>query len=227
VSEEKTDFPPVKGGQSPHEENGPDFTEDAMQEGTQSGELPAETDLVSAEAEADNAEAEADNAEAEADNAEERSSDQILILQKKVKELEDSILRTRAEAENARKRAVKDVESAHRYGNEKVIREILPVKDSLEMGWASVQDSEEVASLAEGLSLTLKMFDDFLERIEVKEIDPVEEMFDPGLHQAMATEPSETAAPGTVLKVFQKGYLLHDRLVRPALVVVSAKKSDE
>ena len=61
----------------------------------------------------------------------------------------------------------------------------------------------------------------------LEEIDPVEEMFDPGLHQAMATEPSETAAPGTVLKVFQKGYLLHDRLVRPALVIVSAKKSDE
>lgn len=132
-------------------------------------------------------------------------------------------LRSQAEMDNMRRRAEKDLESAHKFGLEKFANELLPVKDSLELGLAAVEENsdEAVEKLREGTELTLKMLGTALEKFGIKEINPVGEVFNPEQHQAMTMQESAEAAPNTVLIVMQKGYLLNDRVMRPALVVVS------
>ncbi|HXH04087.1 MAG TPA: nucleotide exchange factor GrpE [Candidatus Competibacteraceae bacterium] len=147
------------------------------------------------------------------------------------KELEDSkakseqhwnlYLTAEAEMQNVRRRAERDKQDAHRYALEKFIGELLPVKDSLELGIAAAQDTVDVQKLREGSELTLKMLAATIEKFGVKELNPLGEKFDPALHQAVAMQPSDQAEPNTVLQVIQKGYLLNDRLVRPALVIVA------
>ena len=154
-------------------------------------------------------------------------SSKIAALEDRNKELEDALLRAKAELDNVRKRAAKDVQSAHKFGTEKFVKEILPLKDSLELGVASAEEGTEISAVKEGFDLTLKMFSDTLGRLEVKELDPLDESFDPEKHQAMTMEYVEGKPPGVVVKVFQKGYLLHERLVRPALVVVSSEKTEK
>lgn len=143
----------------------------------------------------------------------------------------NQLLRANADLENARRRARQDVENAHKYGVERFVQELLPVKDSLEMGLAAASnsDNDSAASLKEGVELTLKMFDSALEKFSVKTVDPVGEAFDPALHQAMTTQESAEHEPNIVIAVMQKGYQLHDRLIRPAMVVVSkaAAPADE
>ncbi len=133
------------------------------------------------------------------------------------------VLRLQAELENLRKRSQRELENAHKYALEKFVQELLPVKDSLEMGLAAVNegDGESAAKLREGMELTLKMLQAALEKFGVKEIDPVGQPFDPERHQAMSTVESDDAEPNTVVTVMQKGYLLNDRLIRPAMVVVA------
>ncbi|MDH5359998.1 MAG: nucleotide exchange factor GrpE [Gammaproteobacteria bacterium] len=132
-------------------------------------------------------------------------------------------LRSQAELDNVRRRAEKDLESAHKFGLEKFANEMLPVKDSLELGLAAVEENsdEAVEKLREGTELTLKMLTSALEKFGIKEINPVGEAFNPEQHQAMTMQESAEAAPNTVLVVMQKGYLLNERVMRPALVVVS------
>ena len=154
-------------------------------------------------------------------------SSKIAALENRNKELEEALLRAKAELDNVRKRAAKDVQSAHKFGTEKFVKEILPLKDSLELGVASAEEGTEISAVKEGFDLTLKMFSDTLGRLEVKELDPIDESFDPEKHQAMTTEYVEGKPSGVVVKVFQKGYLLHERLVRPALVVVSSEKTEK
>ena len=154
-------------------------------------------------------------------------SSKIAELENRNKELEEALLRAKAELDNVRKRAAKDVQSAHKFGAEKFVKEILPLKDSLELGVASAEEGTEISAVKEGFDLTLKMFSDTLGRLEVKELDPIDESFDPEKHQAMTTEYVEGKPSGVVVKVFQKGYLLHERLVRPALVVVSSEKTEK
>ena len=154
-------------------------------------------------------------------------SSKIAELENRNKELEEALLRAKAELDNVRKRAAKDVQSAHKFGTEKFVKEILPLKDSLELGVASAEEGAEISALKEGFDLTLKMFSDVLGRLEVKELDPLDESFDPEKHQAMTTEYVKGKSSGVVVKVFQKGYLLHERLVRPALVVVSSEKPEK
>lgn len=141
----------------------------------------------------------------------------------------NQLLRANAELENARRRARQDVENAHKYGVERFVQELLPVKDSLEMGLAasSNSDNDSAASLREGIELTLKMFDSALEKFSVKTLDPVGDAFDPALHQAMTMQESSEHEPNTVIAVMQKGYQLHDRLIRPAMVVVSKAAAGE
>ena len=154
-------------------------------------------------------------------------SSKIAELENRNKELEEALLRAKAELDNVRKRAAKDVQSANKFGTEKFVKEILPLKDSLELGVASAEEGTEISAVKEGFDLTLKMFSDTLGRLEVKELDPIDESFDPEKHQAMTTEYVEGKPSGVVVKVFQKGYLLHERLVRPALVVVSSEKTEK
>ncbi|MEZ5446988.1 MAG: nucleotide exchange factor GrpE [Gammaproteobacteria bacterium] len=136
----------------------------------------------------------------------------------------NDLMRARAEAENVRKRSARDVENAHKYGQEKFIVEMLPVKDSMDLGLAAAESATDIESLREGMALTRKAFTQALEKMGVTEVDPLGEKFNPELHQAISVQPAD-AEPNTVLTVVQKGYCLHDRLLRPALVIVAGSKN--
>ena len=155
-------------------------------------------------------------------------SDLLLQLAKLAKleadlmEAKDESLRNQAEMQNILRRSERDVQNAHKYALDKFVAELLPVVDNLERALQSIdQDKEDLKSLAEGVVLTLKSFQDVLARYKVLPIDPKGEVFDPELHQAMSILEMPGSAPNTVVDVFQKGYTLNDRLVRPAMVVVA------
>ena len=134
----------------------------------------------------------------------------------------EAALRARAEVENVRRRAARDVEQAHRFGVEGLISELLPVRDGLELGVKAAQDEGGgVDALVEGTQMTLRMLTAAFQKFGADEIDPEGEAFDPAFHQAMSMQEAEGVEPGTVLEVFQKGCLLHGRVVRPAMVIVS------
>ena len=134
----------------------------------------------------------------------------------------DALLRVKADLENLRKRAQRDVENAHKFSLERFVGELLPVKDSLELGLSAASDQDtDVGKVREGMELTLKMLASAMEKFGVQQVDPEGEKFDPAQHQAMTMQETDSAEPGTVVSVIQKGYLLNDRLVRPALVIVA------
>ncbi len=153
--------------------------------------------------------------------SEERLLEQIAQAEKKAEENWELLLRTKAEMENLRKRTEKDLENAHKYGMEKFVSEMLSVKDSMELGLAA--EEVTVESLHEGMKLTMNMFNATFDKLGVKEINPQHQAFDPELHQAMTMQETDEVEPNTVIAVMQKGYLLNERLVRPAMVVVSKK----
>ncbi len=131
-------------------------------------------------------------------------------------------VRAKAELENLRKRHERDLTNAHKYALERFVNELLPVRDSLELGLKAAQEeSADVAKLREGTELTLNLFNTVLEKFNVAVIDPEGEPFNPELHQAMSMQPTEEIEPNTVITVVQKGYSLNGRLVRPAMVIVS------
>jgi molecular chaperone GrpE len=132
----------------------------------------------------------------------------------------DQYLRAVAELENVRKRAARDVEAANRYGLEKLIEELLPVRESLEL---AVQNATraDARSLAEGQEATLKLLNRALEKLGVSAFEPLGEPFDPARHEAMMMQESATAEPNSVLKVVQPGFELNGRLLRPARVIVA------
>jgi molecular chaperone GrpE len=136
-------------------------------------------------------------------------------------------LRARAEMENLRRRAEKDVAAARQQSLEKLAGELLAVKDSLEMGvQAAREDNADVARLAEGSELTLRMFDQALEKFSIEAINPQGERFDPERHEAMTAQETGEQAPNTVVSVIQKGYRIGDRLLRPARVIVAKAPAD-
>jgi len=139
--------------------------------------------------------------------------------QEKSSEHWDLYTRSVAELENVKRRAEKDVQSAHKFALEKFSQDLLAVKDSLELG-LSTEDAD-ADKLREGTDLTLKMLSQVLEKFNIVEINPVGESFDPNHHQAMTMQSSNEYEPNTVIAVMQKGYLLNDRLLRPAMVIVS------
>jgi len=138
----------------------------------------------------------------------------------------DRYLRAAAELENVRKRASRDVENAHKFALERFCSELLAVKDSLEMGLAAA-DKADVQSLLAGKEATLKLLTATMERFGVSELNPEGEPFDPQEHEAMSMQPSSDVEPGSVLTVFQKGYALNGRLLRPARVVVASEPPSE
>ena len=134
----------------------------------------------------------------------------------------DDFLRARAELENLQKRSARDLENAHKYGLERFMTELLPVRDSVELGLNSVGGAEaDAQKLREGLELTLKLFDAASEKFGLQEVNPEGRSFDPEYHQAMSMQEAAGVAPGTVITVVQKGYLLNERLLRPAMVIVA------
>jgi molecular chaperone GrpE len=144
------------------------------------------------------------------------------VLVEEIADLKHQFLRAHAETQNARRRAEQDVEKARKFALEKLVADLLPVADNLERA-ISAGDSENESQKAvlEGVTLTLKSLQDTLKKHKVEMIDPAGEPFDPQLHQAMTMVPNPDVEPNTVLNVFQKGYTLNGRLVRPAMVVVS------
>ena len=132
----------------------------------------------------------------------------------------DKYLRAVAELDNYRKRAQRDLENAHKFALERFAREILAVCDSLELGIAAGADAG-TGVLLDGMQATLKLFNQTLEQFGIVVVDPLGEPFDPEFHEAMTMQPSADMEPGSVLTVFQKGYTLNGRLLRPARVVVA------
>ncbi|KAF3982602.1 MAG: nucleotide exchange factor GrpE [Methylococcales symbiont of Hymedesmia sp. n. MRB-2018] len=177
---------------------------------------------------------EANEKEVEQDRLVEEIS--LEMLQKQLKQAEkkatenwDKAVRAQAEMQNLQRRTQKDLENAHKYALERFAKELLAVIDSLELGiQASTSDNPEVVVLREGSALTIKQFEAVFAKFNIEAIEPEGQPFNPELHQAMTMQPSADAEPNTVLNVFQKGYVLNGRLIRPAMVVVSqAVKSAE
>ncbi len=136
---------------------------------------------------------------------------------------EDKLLRIQAEMQNLRRRTEQDIQRAHKFGQEKFSSELLVVMDNLEraLNAASEHDDEVVKAIHEGVNLTLKSFADCFAKFNIEAVDPMGEPFDPALHQAMSIQENGEVEPNTVIAVMQKGYTLHGRVLRPAMVVVS------
>jgi molecular chaperone GrpE len=134
----------------------------------------------------------------------------------------DKLVRMQAEMENLKRRAQKDLEDAHKFALTSFAKELLPVVDSLVLGLqAATGESDDVKKFREGSELTIKQFDSLFAKFNIVAIDPVGQSFNPEQHQAMLMQEVEGAEPNTVVNVFQKGYLLNGRLLRPAMVVVA------
>ena len=156
----------------------------------------------------------------------ESSMSELTSLQARVAELEagnaelrETVLREKAEIENQRRRLHRDVEQARRFANEKLLNELLPVYDGLEGGLAV--EGGDIASMREGISLTLKSLLKVAENNGMSQIDPLGQPLDPERHHAVSMVEAPGKAPGTVVSVLQKGYVLNDRLLRPALFAVA------
>jgi molecular chaperone GrpE len=134
----------------------------------------------------------------------------------------DQCLRLQADLDNLRKRAERDVASAHKFALERFATELLPVRDSLEMGLAAFStEGADPEKLREGVELTLQMLTSAMGKFEIREVNPDGERFNPDFHQAMSMQERDDVDPNTVVTVVQKGYLLNERLLRPAMVIVS------
>jgi molecular chaperone GrpE len=169
------------------------------------------------EAVADEAAVECASPNADTDDGEESP---LEAAQRQAEDFREQMLRVAAELENVRKRAARDVESARKFGFERLAQALLPVRDSLEAALAHGDDAD-AGTLLEGQQATLRLLDAALEQVGVTALDPEGEPFDPEYHEAMTLQPSETAEPNTVLTVIQTGYAINGRLLRPARVVVS------
>lgn len=181
---------------------------------------------------------ELNEAAAAAGEEQEVPQDEVSELESLNKQLQDSqeqMLRLQAEMQNVRRRAEIDVEKAHKFALEKFVKELLPVADSLEKAVESTQGHEEggelVASIGQGVEMTLSLFLSSLKKFNVEPINPVGEPFDPQVHEAMSMVSAPDAEPNSVVAVVQKGYLLNERVIRPAMVMVAkaedAPKVDE
>jgi molecular chaperone GrpE len=167
------------------------------------------------------AEAEIDPSES-TEAQEEQTVNEVEELQQKLSTLGEQLLREQAEMQNVRRRAQRDVESAHKFALEKFATELLSVVDNLERAIGAIDaEDESQKAVAEGLELTLKTFIDVLTKHSVVPVDPEGQPFDADLHQAVSMVPNAEVEPNTVINVFQKGYTLNGRLIRPAMVVVS------
>ncbi len=165
-------------------------------------------------------------AQAENDNQDDDLAEQLAEAQAKVKEYWDQIVRLNAEMDNSRKRAQRDIENAHKFAVQNFAESLLPIADSMEMGIkAASDDNVNLDAIRKGIEMTHELFVSTMDKNGIKAIDPKNEKFDPDLHQAMSMVESDEVEPNTVIDVMQKGYTLNERLIRPAMVVVSKAKS--
>lgn len=175
--------------------------------------------------EASQPEAEANEGQGMGEETPPQSPEELLLTlqdaQAKADEHWNQLLMARADLSNAQRRAERELANAHKYGVEKLALELIPVKDSMELGLTAITDGDTQDQVREGMELTLQMFSGVLDKFGVKEVNPQGEKFNPEFHQAMSSQETADFEPNTVMTVFQKGYVLNDRLIRPAMVVVS------
>ena len=171
--------------------------------------------------------AQADTAENQTEaETDEDLAEQLAEAQAKVKEYWDQIVRLNAEIDNNRKRAQRDVENAHKFAVKNFVESLLPIADSMELGLnAANVENVNIDSIKQGIEMTHDLFVKTMEKNGIQVIDPKGEKFDPDLHQAMSMVENDEVEPNTVIDVMQKGYTLNDRLIRPAMVVVSKAKA--
>ena len=193
-----------------------------MSQDTNQEDISAKSEQPEANAEEKlQSEAEIDPSESTEDQ-EGQTVNEVEELQQKLSTLGEQLLREQAEMQNVRRRAQRDVESAHKFALEKFATELLSVVDNLERAIGAINaEDESQKAVAEGLELTLKTFIDVLTKYSVVPVDPEGQPFDADLHQAVSMLPNAEVEPNTVINVFQKGYTLNGRLIRPAMVVVS------
>ena len=158
--------------------------------------------------------------------------DTVEYKNKEIQELKDQLLRSLAEGENLRKRTIKEVADAKKYSHISFVRDLISSVDNLQRALEAVPDdksqlSEPIKNLVLGLEIVEKEMINSFEKNNIKPIDPLGEKFDYNLHQAMFEVPTNEKEPGYVVEVSQKGYLLYDRLVRPAMVGISKKPNEE
>jgi molecular chaperone GrpE len=144
-----------------------------------------------------------------------------------IKALNEKYLRLAAEFDNYKRRAQRDQSDGIRFANEKLFRDLLPIIDNLERAIQCGSDQTGNGGLLEGVDLTYKQFLETLTKFGVRQISSVGELFDPSMHQAVAQVESDSAKPNTVVEEFQKGYFLHERILRPAMVTVAKDKPAE
>lgn len=165
----------------------------------------------------------------QSDDSERLGSEEALSL---IEELREQYLRARADVDNVRKRAETDVANARKFALEGFARELLNVKDSLELARtvdleSGGGDNEVVTKVVEGLDLTIKQLESAFNRFSIEEVNPeLSDKFDPERHQAMGVEETVEMEPNRICRVIQRGYLLHDRLLRPAMVMVAIQPKD-
>ncbi|GAB3341548.1 MULTISPECIES: nucleotide exchange factor GrpE [Chromohalobacter] len=185
---------------------------------------PQPDDTTGDDAELEGVVEDVEASEADAEALENPEADALAVrveeLEQALTESKDQAARAAAEAQNVRRRAEQDVEKARKFALEKFVKELLPVIDSLEKALESMQEGASEVH-REGVSMTLKLQLDVLNKFGVEAVDPQGEPFDPQVHEAMTMVPNSEVEPNTVIEVMQKGYLLNGRLVRPAMVVVS------
>ncbi len=152
---------------------------------------------------------------------------EIASLFEQVAALKDQVIRERAENDNLRKRQERELVNAHKYASEKLLKDLLPVLDSLSLGTQAARDNADkpdaITQFIEGSEMTLNMLNDTLARHGVEEVNPIGEKFNPEQHEAITMLPSEEHEPNTVTHVAQKGYLLNGRTIRAAQVVIAKK----
>jgi molecular chaperone GrpE len=189
-------------------------------------EEPVEVDLQAPGTSPEQADEDTEQAAPEtADVGAEELSDEdaLAAAEQELAKHREAMLRMQAEMENLRKRLARDADKARKFALERMMKDMLQVSDSMERGLTAADETATVESLREGQELTLKMFTKVLRDHHLEVIDPTGQTFDPEWHEAVTVLPSAEVDENTVLEVLQKGYRLHDRLIRPAMVVVSQK----
>ncbi|MDC6486505.1 nucleotide exchange factor GrpE [Methylophilaceae bacterium] len=155
-------------------------------------------------------------------NLDENQTDQTNDYEQQIEELKNQVLYAKAETENVRRRGFEDAEKTRKYALESFSQELLTVKDSLEASLNS--ETIDLTTLKDGVELTLKQLNSVFEKFNIDEINPIDEKFNPNEHQAISMIESEDKEANTILNVLQKGYKLNERVIRPAMVVVSKLK---
>ena len=172
----------------------------------------------------DAGEAGADNQAEPEQPGEAESSSAVSELEAQLAQHREALLRTQAEMDNLRKRLDREMDKTRKFALERFMKDLLPVRDSLERGLETANsESATVEQLAEGKAMTLKLLDKTMEQHGLALEDPEGETFNPDKHEAMTTQPSDELEPGQVIRTLQKGFLLNDRVIRPAMVIVAAE----